>query len=396
MKEADRWSVLCSHEVILLSIWCMLQTRNLVMSVPLLPVSIAMTLLLLADTILIGKKVLLPVFAVFNALYTAIATFLIQRNLVLSDRSIVTHIIFSAMLLILFADCAITSNRNPKRSEVLFMFDLSIILEGTLMALSGTDMFRNPAQFIIWGFVSSLSLLAALTLQRLRPRKDSQRKSIAGISVLAAIIAVLGLLAFLSLKDMETVSSSLISFLSKLFGRISSFLGRIAEAFFRWLSSLFGVNYVYDFDASAYSQRVGSEIFREYKDVSWLIPLVIALLVIVGVAILIKYRKRRMGKTKAAENGEARTRIRTGRLAVFRRKLFGPLLFYFRYLKNRNTAAGRFIRFERRMRRTGIRRPAYETPHAFLRRLTPAHPQDNLLSLADELERQFYAGTKKA
>lgn len=191
MKEADRWSILCSHEIILLSIWCMLQTRNLVLSVPLLPVSIAMTLLLLADTIMIGKKVLLPVFAVFNAITAAGATFLIQRSLVLSGRSVVTHIIFSAMILILFVDTAITANRSPKRSEVLFMFDLSIILEGTLMALSGTDMLKNPAQFIIWGFVSSLSLLVALTLQRLRPQKDSQGKSIAGIAVLGAIIAVL-------------------------------------------------------------------------------------------------------------------------------------------------------------------------------------------------------------
>ena len=391
MKEADRWSILCSHEVILLSIWCMLQTRGLVLSVPLLPVSIAMTLLLLADTILIGKKVLLPVFAVFNVVYTSIATFLIQRSLVLSAGSVAAQLIFSAMLIILFVDVAITSNRSPKRSEVLFMFDLSIIMEATLMALSGTDMFSNPAQFIIWGFVSSLSLLASLTLQRLRPQKDSQRKSIAGISVLASIIAVLGLLAFLSLKDMEVVSSSLISFLSMLFGKISSFLGRIAEAFFRWLSSLFGVSYVYDFDASVYSQRVGSEIFREYRDVSWIIPLVIALLVIVGITILVKYRKRRMGKAKAAEKGEIRTRIRTGRLSRLRNRLFGPLLFYFRYLKNRNTAAGRFIRFERRMRRTGIRRPAYETPQAFLRRLSPSHPQENLLPLANELEIQFYA-----
>ena len=205
MKEADRWSILCSHEVILLSIWCMLQSRGLVLSVPLLPVSIAMTLLLLADTILIGKKVLLPVFAVFNVVYTSIATFLIQRSLVLSAGSVAAQLIFSAMLIILFVDVAITSNRSPKRSEVLFMFDLSIIMEATLMALSGTDMFSNPAQFIIWGFVSSLSLLASLTLQRLRPQKDSQRKSIAGISVLASIIAVLGLLAFLSLKDMEAV-----------------------------------------------------------------------------------------------------------------------------------------------------------------------------------------------
>ena len=391
MKEADRWSILCSHEVILLSIWCMLQSRGLVLSVPLLPVSIAMTLLLLADTILIGKKVLLPVFAVFNVVYTSIATFLIQRSLVLSAGSVTAQLIFSAMLIILFVDVAITSNRSPKRSEVLFMFDLSIIMEATLMALSGTDMFSNPAQFIIWGFVSSLSLLASLTLQRLRPQKDSQRKSIAGISVLASIIAVLGLLAFLSLKDMEAVSSSLISFLSMLFGKISSFLGRIAEAFFRWLSSLFGVSYVYDFDASVYSQRVGSEIFREYRDVSWIIPLVIALLVIVGITILVKYRKRRMGKAKAAEKGEIRTRIRTGRLSRLRSRLFGPLLFYFRYLKNRNTAAGRFIRFERRMRRTGIRRPAYETPQAFLRRLSPSHPQENLLPLANELEIQFYA-----
>lgn len=391
MKEADRWSILCSHEVILLSIWCMLQSRGLVLSVPLLPVSIAMTLLLLADTILIGKKVLLPVFAVFNVVYTSIATFLIQRSLVLSAGSVAAQLIFSAMLIILFVDVAITSNRSPKRSEVLFMFDLSIIMEATLMALSGTDMFSNPAQFIIWGFVSSLSLLASLTLQRLRPQKDSQRKSIAGISVLASIIAVLGLLAFLSLKDMEAVSSSLISFLSMLFGKISSFLGRIAEAFFRWLSSLFGVSYVYDFDASVYSQRVGSEIFREYRDVSWIIPLVIALLVIVGITILVKYRKRRMGKAKAAEKGEIRTRIRTGRLSRLRNRLFGPLLFYFRYLKNRNTAAGRFIRFERRMRRTGIRRPAYETPQAFLRRLSPSHPQENLLPLANELEILFYA-----
>lgn len=391
MKEADRWSILCSHEVILLSIWCMLQSRGLVLSVPLLPVSIAMTLLLLADTILIGKKVLLPVFAVFNVVYTSIATFLIQRSLVLSAGSVAAQLIFSAMLIILFVDVAITSNRSPKRSEVLFMFDLSIIMEATLMALSGTDMFSNPAQFIIWGFVSSLSLLASLTLQRLRPQKDSQRKSIAGISVLASIIAVLGLLAFLSLKDMEAVSSSLISFLSMLFGKISSFLGRIAEAFFRWLSSLFGVSYVYDFDASVYSQRVGSEIFREYRDVSWIIPLVIALLVIVGITILVKYRKRRMGKAKAAEKGEIRTRIRTGRLSRLRNRLFCTLLFYFRYLKNRNTAAGRFIRFERRMRRTGIRRPAYETPQAFLRRLSPSHPQENLLPLANELEIQFYA-----
>ncbi|MBP5552217.1 MAG: hypothetical protein J6X41_02440, partial [Spirochaetales bacterium] len=103
------------------------------------------------------------------------------------------------------------------------------------------------------------------------------------------------------------------------------------------------------------------------------------------------YRKRRMGKAKAAEKGEIRTKIRTGRLSRLRNRLFGPLLFYFRYLKNRNTAAGRFIRFERRMRRTGIRRPAYETPQAFLRRLSPSHPQENLLPLANELEIQFYA-----
>ncbi|MBP5163660.1 MAG: DUF4129 domain-containing protein [Spirochaetales bacterium] len=395
-ENLSRWSILPSHMMILLSIWSMLEPRGHVISLPLTVLFSAMSVVLAADMILLGREVRLPVFAAVNITGAGISIFLIQRLLVLSVYSAVTHIIFSAMMLLLFTDVAITSLRDVGRTELVFMFDISIVLEGTLIALSGTTLLSNPSQFIIWGFISCILILMTLTVLRVRQKRGemSVRRSATGYAVLVLVIAVLSFLAFLSMRDLESVSSSLVSFLTRVISAIGSFLRRIIDAFYAWLNSLFGDNYVYDFDANAYSQRVGSEIYREYKDVSWLIPTIAVTVIVIGLILIIRFRRKHLGKRRERKNesGEVRSRIRTGMASRLYRKLIAPIAFWIRYLKKRNTPAGRFIRFERHMRRRGIRRPAYETPHAYLRRLDPSYPQEDLNAFADELECIFYGG----
>ena len=394
-ENLSRWSILPSHMMILLSIWCMLEPRGHVISLPLTVLFASLSVVLVADMILLGREVRLPVFAAVNIACASAATFLVQRMLVLSVYSGVTHIIFSAMILLLFTDVAITSLRTVGRTELVFMFDISIVLEGTLIAVSGTTLLSNPSQFIIWGFISCIVILMTLTILRVRQKRGerSARRSAAGYAVLALVIAVLSFLAFLSMRDLESVSSSLVSFLTRVISAIGSFLRRIIDAFYAWLNSLFGESYVYDFDVDAYSQRVGTEIYREYKDVSWLIPVIAVAVITVGLILIIRFRKKHLGRRrkKEREGSEERTRIRSGRASRLYRRLIAPIAFWIRYLRNRSTPAGRFIRFERRMRRKGVRRPAYETPHAFLRRLAPSYPEENLNAFADELECIFYS-----
>ena len=385
-ETLSKWSLLPEHSIILLSLWSMLEPRGHVVSIPFALILALLSILLLIDLILLSKEVRLPVFAVTNVAFAAVSVFLIQRLLVLSSYSAVTHIIFSAMVVMLFTDAAIISLRDVSRTELISTFDISIVFEGFLIAISGSDFLENPSQFIIWGFVSCLMLLLTLTVLRVR------RSRAAGYAVLLSVIVVLGVLAFFSMKDFEAVSSSLIRILAKIVNAIGAFLRRIIEAIYEWIISLFGESYVNDFDVNAYSQRIDTDVVREYKDVSWLVPVILAAVVVVVLVLIIRYRNKRLGRRrkKSRSSKEKRTRIRSGRISRFYRRLFAPLLFWLRYLKNRNTPAGRFIRIERKMRRKGIRRPKYETPHSFLRRLAPSYPEENLNVLADELECIFF------
>ena len=393
-ENLSRWSILPSHMTMLLSIWCMLEPRGHVKSLPLTVLFASLSAVLVADMILLGRGVRLPVFATVNIAGAAVSTFLVQRMLVLSAYSGVTHIIFSVMVLLLFTDVAITALRDVGRTELVFMFDVSIVLEGTLIALSGTSLLSNPSQFIIWGFISCMVVLMTLTILRVRQKRGerSAKRSAAGYAVLVLVIALLGFLAFLSMRDLESVSFSLVSFVTRMLSVIGSFLRRIIDAFYAWLNSLFGESFVYDFDANAYSQRVGTEIYREYKDVSWIIPVMVIAVIITGLILIIRFRKKNLGKRreKIKESKEVRSRIRSERALRLYRRLIAPIAFWIRYLRKRNTPAGRFIRFERHMRRKGVRRPAYETPHAYLRRLAPSYPQEDLNAFADELESIFY------
>ena len=385
-ETLSKWSLLPEHSIILLSLWSMLEPRGHVVSIPFSLVLALLSVLLLIDLILLSKEVRLLVFAVTNVAFAAVSVFLVQRLLVLSSYSAVTHIIFSAMVVMLFTDAAIISLRDVSRTELISTFDISIVFEGFLIAISGSDFLENPSQFIIWGFVSCLMLLLTLTVLRVR------RSRAAGYAVLLSVIVVLGVLAFFSMKDFEAVSSSLIRILAKIVNAIGAFLRGIIEAIYEWIISLFGESYVNDFDVNAYSQRIDTDVVREYKDVSWLVPVILAAVVVVVLVLIIRYRNKRLGRRrkKSRSSKEKRTRIRSGRISRFYRRLFAPLLFWLRYLKNRNTPAGRFIRFERKMRRKGIRRPKYETPHSFLRRLAPSYPEENLNVLADELECIFF------
>ena len=385
-ETLSKWSLLPEHSIILLSLWCMLEPRGHVVSIPFSLILALLSVLLLIDLILLSKEVRLPVFAVTNVAFAAVSVFLVQRLLVLSSYSAVTHIIFSAMVVMLFTDAAIISLRDVSRTELISTFDISIVFEGFLIAISGSDFLENPSQFIIWGFVSCLMLLLTLTVLRVR------RSRAAGYAVLLSVIVVLGVLAFFSMKDFEAVSSSLIRILAKIVNAIGAFLRRIIEAIYEWIISLFGESYVNDFDVNAYSQRIDTDVVREYKDVSWLVPVILAAVVVVVLVLIIRYRNKRLGRRrkKSRSSKEKRTRIRSGRISRFYRRLFAPLLFWLHYLKNRNTPAGRFLRFERMMRRKGIRRPKYETPHSFLRRLAPSYPEENLNVLADELECIFF------
>lgn len=385
-ETLSKWSLLPEHSIILLSLWSMLEPRGHVVSIPFSLVLALLSVLLLIDLILLSKEVRLPVFAVTNVAFAAVSVFLIQRLLVLSSYSAVTHIIFSAMVVMLFTDAAIISLRDVSRTELISTFDISIVFEGFLIAISGSDFLENPSQFIIWGFVSCLMLLLTLTVLRVRRSRAS------GYAVLLSVIVVLGVLAFFSMKDFEAVSSSLIRILAKIVNAIGAFLRRIIEAIYEWIISLFGESYVNDFDVNAYSQRIDTDVVREYKDVSWLVPVILAAVIVVVLVLIIRYRNKRLGRRrkKSRSSKEKRTRIRSGRISRFYRRLFAPFLFWLRYLKNRNTPAGRFIRFERKMRRKGIRRPKYETPHSFLRRLAPSYPEENLNVLADELECIFF------
>ena len=393
-ETLSKWSLLPEHSIILLSIWCMLEPRGHVISIPFALILALLSVLLLIDLILLSREIKLPVFVATNVVFAAVSVFLIQRMLVLSAYSGVTHIIFSAMVVILFTDTAITSFRDVSRSELISTFDLSIIFEGLLIAVSGSNFLEDPSQFIIWGFVSCLLLLFTLTVLRVRrSRADKNiKQSAAGYAVLLSVIVILGVLAFFSMKDFEAVSSSLIRILGKIVNAIGAFLRRIIEAIYEWIISLFGESYVNDFDVNAYNQRIDVDVVREYKDVSWLVPVILSAVVVVVLVLIIKYRHKRLGKRrkKMRSSKEKRSRIRSGKISRFYRRLFAPLLFWLRYLKNRNTPVGRFIRFERMMRRKGIKRPKYETPHAFLRRLAPSYPEENLNELADELECIFF------
>ncbi|MBO4717843.1 MAG: hypothetical protein J5599_08085, partial [Spirochaetales bacterium] len=230
-ETLSKWSLLPEHSIILLSLWSMLEPRGHVVSIPFSLVLALLSVLLLIDLILLSKEVRLPVFAVTNVAFAAVSVFFIQRLLVLSSYSAVTHIIFSAMVVMLFTDAAIISLRDVSRTELISTFDISIVFEGFLIAISGSGFLENPSQFIIWGFVSCLMLLLTLTVLRVR------RSRAAGYAVLLSVIVVLGVLAFFSMKDFEAVSSSLIRILAKIVNAIGAFLRRIIEAIYEWIIS---------------------------------------------------------------------------------------------------------------------------------------------------------------
>ena len=92
-ETLSKWSLLPEHSIILLSLWSMLEPRGHVVSIPFSLVLALLSVLLLIDLILLSKEVRLLVFAVTNVAFAAVSVFLVQRLLVLSSYSAVTHII---------------------------------------------------------------------------------------------------------------------------------------------------------------------------------------------------------------------------------------------------------------------------------------------------------------
>ncbi len=390
-----RFSTVLTHLVMVLSLWCMLEPRGLVVQVPLAPLVALLGLMLLADSLLVKKSAPMVLFVLLNAIVAIGCGLWLQSLLVLSKRALEARILFVALDLVLFADVALTAIRCPARAEMLVYFDLSLIFEALFIALAGSMTLANASQFELWGLLACILTLTSVASLRIQ---TSDARSTAGMALLLAVAGLLFYLANLALGELESMSASFVRVLAKALEAFKAFFLRIITAFFNWLSALFDRELVYEFDPNVLDQRVGSAVYRDYGSGLWVLAVLGIAVVAALVFLLVRLRGRHL-KPKArvrSTDGGSRASIHSRR----RPRIIGRLLFLFRYLRGRDTAAGLFIWLERRSRRSGFRRGASESPQAFVRRLSEGVGEtpfrDSMVLFADTLERQFYSNREQS
>ena len=392
-----RWSMVLIHAVILVSLWAMLETRGLIVSVPFGLLVGVLSVMLIADLTMVRHSASKAVYAVVNITAGAAGAFWLQNLVVLTSADITARAVFASLVIILATDAAFMAPRLPRRGEMVLFFDISVIFGAVFIAMSGSDILACRRMFTVWGLLGCIMALTSLASLRLRAAQEGESplRPVLALLALLAFAGVLYLLSLLALGELESMSSSLVGFLKRAVSAMGAFILRILNAILDWLNSLFREDMIYDFEADIYSQSIESNVYREYGSGRWIL---ISALVLVFGALLVMIIRLRGKKLKAKDDGssvsDGRSSTSKAGLPRLLQKLSGKIGFMLRYLRNRNSAPGLFIWTERRLRKSGIRRRPDKTPPSFLRTdaaCRVANP-DEMALLADALEMQFYAG----
>ena len=394
-----RWSMIAVHSVILVSLWCMLETRGLIQGIPFGLLLAILSVLLLADVLLVHSSASKAVYAVVNIVAAAGSAFWLQSLVSLSSSNLTARAVFASVVILLATDTAIMAPRVPRRGEIVLVFDISVIFEAFYIALSGGEILACSRTFMVWGLLACIMTLTSLAALRLRAAQkgESALRPVLTLAALIALAGILFLLSLLALNELESVSSSLVSFLKRAVNAVGAFILKVLTAIYNWFNSLFRQELVYDFDANLYTQSVESNVYREYGSGRWILILAIAAIFAALVILIIRLRgkkwKRKKESDGAADDGKLSS-SRTG-LGRFLGRIGGRIGFFFRYLHGRNSAPGLFIWTEKKLKMSGIRRRCDESAHSFLRANCAAVTcTDDMNVLADALEKQFYAGEK--
>ena len=394
-----RWSMIAVHSVILVSLWCMLETRGLILGLPFGLLLAVLSALLLLDVLLTRSSASKAVYAIINVAAAAGSAFWLQSLLTLSSANLTARAVFSSVVILLATDTALMAPRVPKRGEIVLFFDISVIFEAFYIALSGGEILACSGTFMVWGLLACIMTLTSLASLRLRAAQKGE-SALRPVLTLAALIALAGLLFLLSLlalSELESVSSSLVGFLKRAVHAIGAFILKILTAIYDWFNSLFRQELVYEFDANMYSSEIESNVYREYSSGRWILIAALVLIFTALAVLIIRLRgkkwKRNRQQDDTSDDGKL-TSSKTG-LGRFLGRIGGKIGFMLRYMKGRNSAGGLFIWTERKLKVSGIRRRCDQSAHSFLRsNAEKVACTDDMRILADALEKQFYAGEK--
>ncbi|MBQ6672021.1 MAG: hypothetical protein IJM73_02215, partial [Spirochaetales bacterium] len=157
-----RWSMIAVHSVILVSLWCMLETRGLILGLPFGLLLAVLSALLLLDVLLTRSSASKAVYAIINVAAAAGSAFWLQSLLTLSSANLTARAVFSSVVILLATDTALMAPRVPKRGEIVLFFDISVFFEAFYIALSGGEILACSRTFMVWGLLACIMTLTSL------------------------------------------------------------------------------------------------------------------------------------------------------------------------------------------------------------------------------------------
>ncbi|MBR2282597.1 MAG: DUF4129 domain-containing protein [Spirochaetales bacterium] len=385
------WSLMLSLVVSMYAAYGFLESRGQVISLPLAILSAILTIVIIADNVLISRRCPVNIYVLANALFSFSAAFSAQRFAVLAQESTVSRAIIASIAAIICFVCAFIVEKEVQNSMLIVNFDVIIIIQAILIYIVGKGSNSLSVALMNFGFAACSAALGALLVSRM----GGSDKAWSLLGILAIGVLPVSIIAFsvFSSESLRTASYGIVSFVAIIARAIYGFFARLFGTLARWLESLLGWNIRYDFEVPPYSQRVSSNVVREYGNLSWL-PFVISFAVLVGIAVFIfRMKGRRMeakGRRQRRRNVQ-RAWLGKGRRTSGKGGLSGRIRFILAYLRNYDSLGARYIRTERRLKREGFPRNQGETAHSFLRRVADRKGDEQMFLMANEIEQMFYS-----
>lgn len=383
------------------------------MELRILPLALLLVVEYYVNYILLKKGVNAAVFVLLQIALIAVGTLLLCRCwVVLEPRKTGTVTFLAAVFGTMQAAMAYFAYEPVKRNGLLLRFDLTVVMILiVLFAAEFRDLSALNCALTVCGIAMAAILLALITDQAGQASGASAvrgSRSLGPIMVAAVLAVVAGLTALtitLFAGGARAVSSALVGGGKTLLawgGRGVRAIYGVMERVMQWLS-----RFVKEPDAADLvamgggggTELSGEEILPRNWLPSWAGKAALLLVVAAVVVLLIRIcgkTARRTLRTEQTENNPAR---RINGLSSALKTVFSRWrqkeMYYVDRIKLRNTAPGLLLRCERRVPKP-LRRRAGESGEAFLRRLGECCGEPALATLADALERSFYARSGEA
>lgn len=300
----------------------------------------------------------------------------------------------------------VTPNKILVHVEMLILFFAAILLlEGANLPLSGAD---NIPMMLALG-CNLVSLILARVVTENRVKVEGGRYQ--GILLLVTVVALFLLLAIVGVLAFSKTGNAMIHMLvSGLLGIVQAVVGAVG-ALLNFLLSLMPITQNSQLPPPTAESQLNIEYqTEEMADLSYLLPYVIGVLIILLVAVLVwvlrRTRKMRLGRMKGQkiERGQTmvvRNRLLEKILAVLAH-LQQKLWFRWQCLCHRDSPQMVLLEAEHWGKQHGMVRQPGDAPGAYVRRVATscfaAQPEQmqEVLQVCDCLDRMFYSAQPAA